>query len=167
MASERRIALDTCVLLNFLTDGAGDDPAWLGASQRVLRHGYTGDFRLVISAVVITELAGAGSVRGTHIPKVERVRRIKRVRAWLADHGPWLLVELDERLARQAADLAIEHQLKGGDAVILASAVAAKAETLVTWDSDLLKLNGVIDFEICTPRDLEIEQEDFDDLADG
>lgn len=165
MASERRVAVDTCVLVNVFTGGANDDPQWLEASLRVLRHGHSGDFRLVASSLTLPELAGTGNVRGNHLGAAERKRRIAKVRDWLDNHGPWLLVELDERLARAASELAIAHQLKGPDAVILGGALAAKAEALVTWDNDLLKLNGVLDIEILRPDDLYIEQEFFEDMG--
>jgi predicted nucleic acid-binding protein len=165
MASERRTAIDTCVLVNVFTNGAGDDPAWLPESLKVLRHGYTGDYRLVASTLTIAEVAGTGAVRGTHVPAQERRKRIAKAREWIEDHRLWLLVELDGRLSRTAADLAIEHQLKGPDAVVLASAQLAKAESLVTWDRDLLKLNGAVDLKVCTPAEFVIEQEHFDDLV--
>jgi predicted nucleic acid-binding protein len=44
---------------------------------------------------------------------------------------------IDEPLARRAGDLAVEHALRGYDAVHLASALAIDAETMVTWDTDL------------------------------
>lgn len=49
------------------------------------------------------------------------------------------IVGVDETLARRAGGLAVEHALRGYDAVHLASALAlGAAETiLVTWDHDL------------------------------
>jgi predicted nucleic acid-binding protein len=47
-------------------------------------------------------------------------------------------IGIDEPLARHAGDLAEELELRGYDAVHLASALALGAETtLVTWDKDL------------------------------
>jgi predicted nucleic acid-binding protein len=47
-------------------------------------------------------------------------------------------VGIDPPLARQAGELAEELQLRGYDAVHLASAIALGSEiTLVTWDDDL------------------------------
>ncbi len=55
-----------------------------------------------------------------------------------AAHSELLLVGIDERLARQAGDLAEEHALRGYDAVHLAAALVVDAEvTLVTWDAEL------------------------------
>jgi uncharacterized protein len=52
--------------------------------------------------------------------------------------GELVLVGIDRPLARQAGDLAEELELRGYDAVHLASALALGADTtLVTWDEDL------------------------------
>ncbi len=48
------------------------------------------------------------------------------------------LVGIDGPLAREAGELAEEHELRGYDAVHLASALALGTDiTLVTWDEDL------------------------------
>lgn len=53
-------------------------------------------------------------------------------------HGELLLVGIDGQLARRAGELAEELQLRGYDAVHLASALALGTDTtLVTWDEDL------------------------------
>jgi len=53
-------------------------------------------------------------------------------------HGELLLVGIDRALAREAGELAEKLQLRGYDAVHLASALALGADiTLVTWDVDL------------------------------
>jgi predicted nucleic acid-binding protein len=50
-------------------------------------------------------------------------------------HAGALIVEIDDSLARRAGDLAAEHQLRGYDAVHLASALRLGDQTmLVTWD---------------------------------
>jgi uncharacterized protein len=49
-----------------------------------------------------------------------------------------VLVGIDDPLARRAGELAEEHELRGYDAVHLATALALGADiTLVTWDEDL------------------------------
>jgi predicted nucleic acid-binding protein len=53
-------------------------------------------------------------------------------------HGELMLVGIDGPLARQAGELAEELELRGYDAVHLASALALGTDTtLVTWDEDL------------------------------
>ncbi|MCF3137653.1 PIN domain-containing protein [Paenarthrobacter sp. AR 02] len=148
--TEPRRAIDTCVLLNVMTNGGKDDPLWLPRSRRVLEAAVAGKYKLALSAYVIPELAGNGEIRGTQLEKRERHRRITRTREWMSEAG-FLIVEIDGTIANHAADLAITKQLRGGDAVILASAIRAKVEVLYTWDTDLLKLNGTYEFEIAEP----------------
>lgn len=53
-------------------------------------------------------------------------------------HTELLLVGVDAALARQAGQLAEEHELRGYDAVHLASALALGSHAaLVSWDEDL------------------------------
>ncbi|MFI5009493.1 MAG: type II toxin-antitoxin system VapC family toxin [Solirubrobacterales bacterium] len=53
-------------------------------------------------------------------------------------HGELVLVGIDGLLARRAGELAEEHELRGYDAVHLASALALGADTtLITWNEDL------------------------------
>jgi hypothetical protein len=53
--------------------------------------------------------------------------------------GELALIGIDEALARQAGELAEGLQLRGYDAVHLASALALQSDevALVTWDADL------------------------------
>jgi predicted nucleic acid-binding protein len=52
--------------------------------------------------------------------------------------GELVLVGIDGPLAWRAGELAEEHELRGHDAVHLASALALGTDTtLVTWDEDL------------------------------
>jgi predicted nucleic acid-binding protein len=53
-------------------------------------------------------------------------------------HGELALVGIDGPLARRAGELAEKYELRGYDAVHLASALALDTDTtLVTWDGDL------------------------------
>lgn len=148
--TEPRRAIDTCVLLNVLTNGGGDEASWLPRSRQVLEAAIQGKYRLALSAYLIPEVAGNGKIRGAQLSSVDRKQRVARTREWISNAG-FIIVEIDGRIAAQAADLAITKQLRGGDALILASAIQARVEVLYTWDSDLLKLNGVYDFEIAEP----------------
>lgn len=52
--------------------------------------------------------------------------------------GELLLVGIDEQLARRAGELAEQLELRGYDAIHLASALALGTETmLISWDEDL------------------------------
>ncbi|SFE54409.1 PIN domain-containing protein [Actinopolyspora alba] len=64
-----------------------------------------------------------------------------------------MFVSIDQRVARRAAELAPEHDLKGFDASILAAAELARCETLYTWDNDLLKIGDKISgLTVCEPQ---------------
>lgn len=148
-----RVALDTCVLVNIMTGGKADEAHWLEASTAVVRAAERGEYRLAISALVIAELAGTGEIRGMHVPSKMRKARIGKVRAFMAGAG-YLIVETDARTADKAADLAINHQLFGPDAIVLASALHSKSKILYTWDKALLRLNGEFPLQILEPSDV-------------
>jgi predicted nucleic acid-binding protein len=147
-----RVAVDTCVLVNIMTGGKADEADWFEASTAIMRAADRGEYRLAISALVIAELAGTGAIRGKNVPVKTRSARIGKVRSFMARAG-YLIVETDARTADRAAELAINHQLFGPDAIVLASALHSKAKILYTWDKQLLKLNGQFPFQILKPSD--------------
>jgi predicted nucleic acid-binding protein len=146
MAVERRVAVDTSVLVNYFTNGGTtDDPSWFEHSAWVMTAAQRGQFRLVVPALALAELAGDGTVRGAHLPPKTRHERVQNVLKWTRSAAYVLVADVDLRVARQAVDLAIKHQLRGGDACIVACALMARATTLYSWDGDHLKLDGAID----------------------
>jgi pilT protein domain protein len=120
-----------------------------------------------MSVITIAELLGNANIRGNHIPKQERHRRIKAAQAWLQAF-PITSVEADSTLAFEAGTLAQQHQLKGPDALILASSLRVQAKTLYTWDNGLLKINGKINnIDIVKPSAYQYSEQatfSFDDL---
>lgn len=139
--NRKRIAVDSCVFVNVLIGGEPNNPERYPAGVALLRAAEQGQFDVYISAVTVAEVCGAGEVRGAHVEKARRAANVASARQWIAD-GRFHVVELDHSLARIAGELAIEHQLKGPDAVVLASALRAKADTLYTWDDHLLNVDG-------------------------
>lgn len=65
----------------------------------------------------------------------------------------YILAELDERTAHRAATIGAEHQLKGADASILATADSWGCKRLYTRDGDLLKCDGLLGFKITHPEE--------------
>jgi pilT protein domain protein len=120
-----------------------------------------------MSVITIAELLGNAKIRGNHISKQERNRRIKAAQAWLKNF-PITAVEADSTLAFEAGTLAQQHQLKGPDALILASSLRVQAKTLYTWDNGLLKINDNInDIDIVKPSTYQYTEQaafSFDDL---
>lgn len=162
MPAERRVAVDTSVVLNFLTGGRNDNAAWLEHSTWVFRAAEQGVHRLVVPALVLAEVAGAPETRGHQLPRKERHRRITKVRKWLTSSG-FLVADIDERVARRAADLAVKHQLKGPDACIAAAAEVNRCSVLYSWDSHHLKLDGHLDrTNVAQPKAQSLEQSLFD-----
>jgi len=160
-----RVAVDTCVIINVLTNGGVDDPSWLPLSQSVLRAGEAGDFMVTISTVTVAEVFGDGGTRGNQLKPRERRENIAAARSWLTAHR-FLVVEADMTLARQAADLAVEHQLKGADAIVLASAVRAGASHLCTWDKGLLKVGDAIGgLAVVTPAEVPVPHDLFNSTS--
>lgn len=138
--AERRVAVDSCVIVNVLTGGGPrDDPAWLPAGRSLLRAAESGQFTATISVVTIAEVFGDGDTRGAHLRASDRRANVQAARDWLTN-DVFRVVEADRTLAEEAAELAVAHQLKGADALILASAVRSGADVLCTWDDGLLKV---------------------------
>lgn len=162
--TDRRVAVDTSVVVNLLTAGAGDeDPDWLRHSAWVFRAAEVGVHQLLVPAIVLAEVAGSGKVRGNQLSTGERKRRLTAATTWLTQ-GRFTVVDIDERMGRRAADLAIEHQLKGADACIVAAAQLTRCATLYSWDADHTKLDGKIPgLTITHPRERELQQTTTDD----
>lgn len=68
------------------------------------------------------------------------------------ESGSFMVIDADEVLARRAGELAQEFQLKGDDALILASAVRVRALFLFTWDKGLTKVGSQMrGLTVCAP----------------
>ncbi|TDL08422.1 type II toxin-antitoxin system VapC family toxin [Mycolicibacterium obuense] len=144
----KRVAVDTSVVLDYLLD----EDTELADRAEYLLAGHADRHTVVLPAIVIAEIGGAPSVRGDHIPKPERQRRITRAMEWIRNSN-FVVAEISERTARRAADIAVEYGLKGPDAAILASAEEWACDRLYARDDDLLKCNGQFAFTISEPDD--------------
>ena len=68
------------------------------------------------------------------------------------ESGSFMVIDADEVLARRAGELAQEFQLRGADALILASAVRVRALFLFTWDKGLTKVGSQMrGLTVCAP----------------
>lgn len=134
--------MDANVLVDVFS-GALRAPERLAGSQWVLRAAQRSQHRVVLPASVIAETVGASPMRperpGDREVRAERVERFLR---WVRNSRP-LIVDIDRRVAERGARLAQAHELKGGDAMVLAAALIADCRVLYTWDrQDLVKLDG-------------------------
>lgn len=142
----KRVAVDTSVVLDLLIN----DDADRADRAQYLFDGHGNRHTIVLPAIVIPEIAGAPNVRGDHIPKAERLKRVAAATAWIRS-STYVVAEMSERTARRAVELAIEFSLKGSDAAILATAEEWGCTHLYAQDGDLLKCEGRLPFKISVP----------------
>lgn len=143
-----RVVVDTCVVLDFLVPVD---------AERAKRAEYTLDghgtrYQVLLPAIVIPEISGAGAVRGDEGGKQARKERIDRAMAWI-NGCKFGIAELSARTARIAAALAPEYRLKGADAAVLATAQEWGCTKLYTRDGDLLKCEGSLGFKVLEPEE--------------
>jgi predicted nucleic acid-binding protein len=166
-----RVCVDTSVFVAAFAESPTDahrvdDSLW------VLQAVERGQHRLVVPASVIAETVGSPAMRPqSRAERERRVRAVERFMNWLTD-SRCLIVEIDQLVAERAAWFAQEHELKGGDALVLAAALHANCAVLYTWDDkDLTTLNGrsgLEAVEIVNPlRVLVTEQQTFDFADEG
>lgn len=135
----RLVAIDSCIIVDFLT---GADPTQQESARSTLeQHEQT--YRVVLPAIVLPEIAGCGAVSSDVGGNDARKARVEKVQQWIQD-SRYLVADLTERVARQAAQLASGYKLKGADASVLATAIAWNCAALYTRDKSLLKLDGQI-----------------------
>ena len=151
MADSDRYVIDTNVIVNMLTGGGTDCPAWFERSVALWRAAEAGEFQACLSVVTVAEVLASPQVRGRHLDRRLRRRRSREAREWLST-APYMPIEADDVLAREAGAFAQEFQLKGADALILASAVRVRAPFLFTWDDGLLKVGAQVGgLIVCSP----------------
>jgi predicted nucleic acid-binding protein len=153
VADVRRVCVDTSVFLSVFARET-DPPERLEPSLWVLEAAQAGQHEIVVAASVIAEIGGAPVMRPPAKADAERrAANVARFANWLADNR-FLVVDVDQRLASQAAQLGQQHQLSGGDACVLAAALATNCSALYAWDRDLLKLGALGTLHCQQPRAL-------------
>lgn len=144
----KRVAVDTSVILDFLI---ADNTTNADRAEYLLT-GHGDRHTVLLPAIVIAEIGGAGSIRGDQLPQRDRDDLVAKALAWIQSSN-FIVAELSERTARRAAQLGIEHQLKGPDASILATAEQWGCTNLYTRDGDLTKCDKLLGFSIIEPDD--------------
>jgi predicted nucleic acid-binding protein len=119
------VTLDVSVLIRSATP---EEPGHEECDEALLLLGRKG-VPLILPTLIMVELAGALSHRGQEKNTIDRV--LDRVRILPAS----MLVPLDETLAEEAAEIAMETRLRGAAAVYVATARRAGA-TLLTADEE-------------------------------
>ncbi|WP_186762764.1 type II toxin-antitoxin system VapC family toxin [Lentzea tibetensis] len=133
------VVVDSCVIIDVLAPG---DPERHVRSVQVFRVDGT-SHRVLLPALVLAEVAGSGQIRGDDGGAAERTRRITLAHQWIKD-SEYLVADITERIATQAARLASDYNLKGADACIVAVAVAWMCPKLYTWDKGILKIGDAL-----------------------
>ena len=142
-----RVAVDTSVILDLLI---ADDEAKANRAEYLL-DGHGDRHIVLLPAIVIAEIGGAGRVRGHQLTKEIREERVAKALDWIR-RSNFIVAELSERTARRAAEIAIEHQLKGPDASVLATAEQWNCTRLYASDGDHTKCEGRFGFKISEPE---------------
>ena len=89
MTDTPRVFIDTCLLVNLaVAETTSDEQNKFPGSRGVISAILDDKMRGYISVITIAELLGNGEVRGNHIPKKERHRRITEAQAWLHLSSP-------------------------------------------------------------------------------
>ena len=139
-----RVVLDSSVIVSALVQTDEFQPL----ARRIMQRVFDGDYSSVESAVVPVEVCGSIS-RRVGVKLASSVRR--QLSRW-EEVGAMRLVELTHKRKNDAAELAIELQLRGMDAIILQ---VAKENTcpLITFDAQLAKAARKV-VEVLTQREL-------------
>ncbi|WP_256388045.1 PIN domain-containing protein [Allokutzneria sp. NRRL B-24872] len=132
--------VDSCVIVEMLVSL---DQHRRESSVHTLRA-HDKRYRVVLPALVLAEVTGSGAVRGDDGGQLARSERIALAHEWVRS-SDFLIADITERVAKRAAGLATQFNLKGADACVLAVAAMWKCSTLFTWDHGLLKVGGSLD----------------------
>jgi predicted nucleic acid-binding protein len=139
---KRRIYWDTSVFLCFLNS---DEQERCRICDDILHHASMDEFLIVTSTFTIVEVIRPKpkSIPRTNRLTAAQIDNIRKMFRW-----PFVqTIELDERTATFANDLARDHGLSPGDAVHAASAILWKADVLQAWDRDFSCVSQLIAVE--------------------
>ena len=113
----------------FVASARSDEPNYL-ISRKFLREAQTHE---IYSPTLVLAECAAAIARQTGDPSLA-----EELVCIIEDFPGINLISLDIPMARKAAQIAVEHRLRGADAVYAAVAVAFNA-TLISWDQEMLK----------------------------
>ena len=113
----------------FVASARSDEPNYL-ISRKFLREAQTHE--IYCPTLVLAECAATIARQTGDSALAEELAGI------IEDFPGIILISLDTPMARKAAQIAVEHRLRGADAVYAAVAVAFDA-ALISWDQEMLK----------------------------
>ncbi len=139
---KRRIYWDTSIFLCFLNR---DELERSKICEDVLQHAAMDEVLILTSTYTIVEVIRPKrrSLPTSQLLTPTQIEKIKGMFRW-----PFIqTIELDDRTALYASDLARDHGLLPADAVHAASAILWKAEVLQAWDRDFVPISQQIPVE--------------------
>lgn len=125
---------DACTFLGWLK---GEDDK-VAECRSVIEEAVSGKLQIVTSALTLAEVLWL--TQGKRIPRDDR----NKVRECFA-HSWIVLWELDRQIAERAQEVVWEHNVEPKDSVHVATALAAGAQQLDTFDVPLIQRDGKID----------------------
>jgi predicted nucleic acid-binding protein len=137
-----RLYWDTSIFLCFLNR---DEVQRSVICEDVLQHAAMDELIIVTSTYTIVEVIRPKrrSIPSSRPLTPQQVDKIKGMFRW-----PFIqTIELDERTALYASDLARDYDLAPADSVHAASAILWKAEALHAWDRDFSRISHLISVE--------------------
>jgi predicted nucleic acid-binding protein len=125
-----RVYLDACCFIDYFTGGATG-----GVVRQILDLGERGEYEIIASTLLIAEVA-----------KPEPASTISQ----FFTRSVFTWVQVDRRIATDAADLVRTQSISGADAVHLSTALRMNCSHLFTTDG---KLGKVVHqhIEVCAP----------------
>ncbi|HZL56475.1 MAG TPA: PIN domain-containing protein [Bryobacteraceae bacterium] len=140
--AKRIVYWDTSIFLCFLNK---EETERSRICEDVLQHASMEEVLILTSTYTIVEVIRPKkkSLPGSTPLTPEQVQKIKGMFRW-----PFIqTIELDDRTANYASDLARDHGLAPADAVHAASAILWKAQCLHAWDRDFSRVSQIIAVE--------------------
>ncbi|MCB9098731.1 MAG: PIN domain-containing protein [Anaerolineales bacterium] len=134
LAIHQVIGLDTSIFIYHLEA----NPRYLSLTSSVLKYIESGQGVGVISTVVVMELT-------VHPWRINRGDIARQYEALLVNFPHLKIVEVSREVARQAAQLRANYNLRPADALQVATALVSGATAWVSNDKQLKRLETVIE----------------------
>lgn len=133
LKSSTVLGLDTSILIYHFEA----HPDYLPLTQEILSWVFNGQKRAVTSVVTLMEI----NVRPFQLGREDIARKYE---ALLANFPNLAIVDIDREVARKAARLRSEYQIRTPDAIQIAACIVNGAEAFITNDRQLERLTSVI-----------------------
>jgi predicted nucleic acid-binding protein len=135
----RKLYWDTGVFLCFLNP---DEESRRRVCEDILRNAQRGEVVLYTSTFTIAEVIRPKRMDGRSLTP-EQISQMEKMFRW-----KWLKkVDVGQRIASKAVELARERNLKAADSVHAATAILHSVDALQHWDKDFRAVQNLINVE--------------------